>query len=160
PTPGRAGPGPFRPGFPVARFPRLSVGQRQCADRAVAVGVPRRARRRRPSRGARRHRDGAPSWIVAGERGAVTGPATRGGDRAAGHPHLGAVPTYRQVFAIAEFRALVAVNAIAVADGTLRMLALSVLVYRETGSPLLAAIAYLGGFLPQAIGSTVLMSLA
>jgi MFS family permease len=68
--------------------------------------------------------------------------------------------TYREVFALREFRALFTTSAISVAGGTMKMLALSALVYAHTGSPLLAAIAYLGGFLPQAVGALTLLSLA
>ena len=37
---------------------------------------------------------------------------------------------------------------------------MSALVYAYTGSPLLSALAYLGGFLPQAVGALTLLSLA
>jgi hypothetical protein len=43
---------------------------------------------------------------------------------------------------------------------TVKMLALSVLIYAATGSPLLAALAYVAGFLPQALGGTFLLSTA
>lgn len=68
--------------------------------------------------------------------------------------------TYREVFAVGEFRTLFAGTTLDVAAGTLAMLGLSTLVYAETGSPFLAALAYLAGFLPQALGSLVLGSLA
>ena len=68
--------------------------------------------------------------------------------------------TYREVFAVAEFRALFAGSAAEVAGGTMTMLALSTLVYAHTGSPFLAAVAYLAGFLPQAAGSLLLGGLA
>ncbi|WP_191837482.1 MFS transporter [Catellatospora chokoriensis] len=70
------------------------------------------------------------------------------------------VTTYREVFADGEFRALFAANAAVVAGMTMQMLALSALVYASTGSPLLAALAYLGGYLPLAIGALTLLSLA
>jgi MFS family permease len=70
------------------------------------------------------------------------------------------VITYRALFALREFRALFASSAISVAGKTMELLALSALVYAYTGSPLLAAIAYLGGFLPQALGALTLLSLA
>jgi MFS family permease len=70
------------------------------------------------------------------------------------------VVTYRQILAVAEFRALFAAFAVSVAAMTIKMLALSALVYAQTGSPLLAAIAFLAGFLPQAAGALTLMSLA
>ena len=43
---------------------------------------------------------------------------------------------------------------------TVQSVALSVLVYGRTGSPLLAAVAYLGGYVPQAIGVAVFSSVA
>jgi len=68
--------------------------------------------------------------------------------------------TYRQVFAVPEFRTLLANFAVFLISETVQMLALSVLVYAHTGSALLAALAYVAGFLPQALGGTVLLSLA
>ncbi|MER6943184.1 MFS transporter [Nonomuraea sp. NPDC000554] len=68
--------------------------------------------------------------------------------------------TYRDVFAVGEFRTLFAGSTAGVAGGTMAMLALSTLVYAHTGSPFLAAMAYLAGFLPQALGSLVLGGLA
>ncbi|MFI6320327.1 MFS transporter [Nonomuraea sp. NPDC050556] len=68
--------------------------------------------------------------------------------------------TYREVFAIGEFRTLFAGTTLSVAGGTMATLGLSTLVYADTGSPFLAAMAYLAGFLPQAFGSVVLGSLA
>ncbi|MFI5935212.1 MFS transporter [Actinoplanes sp. NPDC051494] len=68
--------------------------------------------------------------------------------------------TYRQIFALAEFRAVFATFAVSVGAMTVKMLALSAFVYARTGSPLLSAVAFLVGFLPQAIGALTLMSLA
>jgi MFS family permease len=68
--------------------------------------------------------------------------------------------TYREVLGVAEFRGLFTGNALSVAGLTMQQLALSTLVYARTGSPLLAAVAYLSGFLPQAVGAATLMSLA
>jgi MFS family permease len=68
--------------------------------------------------------------------------------------------TYRDVFAVGEFRTLFAGATAGVAGGTVTMLALSTLVYADTGSPFLAAVAYLAGFLPQALGALVLGGLA
>jgi MFS family permease len=70
------------------------------------------------------------------------------------------VTTYREIFRIREFRTLFAATSTSVAGKTMEMLAVSALVYAHTGSPLLAAIAYLGGFLPMAVGALTLMSLA
>ncbi|WP_063780953.1 MFS transporter [Nonomuraea sp. SBT364] len=68
--------------------------------------------------------------------------------------------TYRDVFAVREFRTLFAGSTIDVAGGTVTMLAVSTLVYAHTGSPFLAAVAYLAGFLPQAVGALTLGWLA
>ncbi len=68
--------------------------------------------------------------------------------------------TFREIFRVGEFRALFAANAASVAGRTMQMLALSSLVYATTGSPLLAALAYLGGLLPQGIGALTLLSWA
>ncbi|WP_203783961.1 MFS transporter [Asanoa ferruginea] len=68
--------------------------------------------------------------------------------------------TYREIFANREFRALFAGNAATVAGKTIQMLALSALVYASTGSPLLSALAFLGGLLPQALGAMTLLAYA
>ncbi|MGW0478139.1 MFS transporter [Nonomuraea sp. NPDC003214] len=68
--------------------------------------------------------------------------------------------TYRDVFAVREFRTLFAGSTLGVAGGTVTMLAVSTLVYAHTGSPFLAAVAYLAGFLPQAVGALTLGRLA
>jgi predicted MFS family arabinose efflux permease len=70
------------------------------------------------------------------------------------------VTTYREIFANREFRALFAGNAATIAGKTIQMLALSALVYAATGSPLLSALAYLGGLLPQALGAMTLLAYA
>jgi MFS family permease len=68
--------------------------------------------------------------------------------------------TYREIFALREFRTLFLGNAFTVAGRTIQMLALSSLVYAATDAPLLAALALLGGLLPQAIGALTLLSFA
>lgn len=68
--------------------------------------------------------------------------------------------TYRDVFAVREFRALFASLGTLIIGDSVRMLALSVLVYADTGSPLLAALAYVSGFLPHALGGSFLLALA
>jgi hypothetical protein len=70
------------------------------------------------------------------------------------------VTTYREIFSNREFRTVLIGNAAVVGGKTMQMLALSALVYATTGSPLLAALAYLGGLLPQALGAMTLLSLA
>jgi hypothetical protein len=67
--------------------------------------------------------------------------------------------TYRQIFAVGEFRALFVGFGVLLVGETVKMLALSVLVYAGTGSPLLAALAYVAGFLPHVLGGTLLLAL-
>ncbi|GIH14101.1 MFS transporter [Rugosimonospora africana] len=68
--------------------------------------------------------------------------------------------TYRQVLAEPRFRLLFATRFVAIAADTLRILALSVLVFAVTGSALLSAVTYGIGFLPQAVGAALLGTLA
>ncbi len=68
--------------------------------------------------------------------------------------------TYREVFAEPVFRVLFTTRTLAIAADTLRIVALSVLVFSTTGSTLLAAITFGIGFLPQIIGGTLLGSLS
>lgn len=68
--------------------------------------------------------------------------------------------SYREVLAEPQFRLLFLTRSLAIAADTLRMVALSMLIFAVTGSPLLAAVAYGAGFLPQAIGGTLLGALA
>ncbi|GAA2692105.1 MFS transporter [Actinoplanes palleronii] len=68
--------------------------------------------------------------------------------------------TYRDVFAVGQFRVLFAGYTLFLIGETVRMLALSVTVYAATGSPLLSALAYAAGFLPYALGGAFLLSFA
>lgn len=68
--------------------------------------------------------------------------------------------TFRDVFAVAEFRALFGGYSVFMIGETVKMLALSVLIYERTGSGLLAALAYVTGFLPHAVGGVFLLALA
>ncbi|MGV9595044.1 MFS transporter [Streptosporangium sandarakinum] len=68
--------------------------------------------------------------------------------------------TYRELFAVAEFRTLFASFALLIAGDQVKALALSALVYARTGSPGLSAAAYMVGFLPYIVGGTFLLSLA
>ncbi|MDX6334935.1 MAG: hypothetical protein QOG05_2275 [Streptosporangiaceae bacterium] len=70
------------------------------------------------------------------------------------------MPNYRDVAAVREFRALFGGRAAACAAGTMTMLAMAVLVYADTCSPLLAALAYLAGSLPQVLAAMTLLALA
>ncbi len=68
--------------------------------------------------------------------------------------------TYRQVFAEPRFRLLFLTRSLAIGADALRILALSTLIFALTGSTLLAAATFGIGFVPQAIGGTLLGALA
>ncbi|MER7502903.1 MFS transporter [Nonomuraea pusilla] len=68
--------------------------------------------------------------------------------------------TYGEVFAVREFRVLFGSFALLVAGDSIKMLALSVLVYARTGSAGLSAAAYMAGWLPYVFGGMFLLSLA
>lgn len=68
--------------------------------------------------------------------------------------------TYRQVLADPIFRLLFLTRGLAIAADSLRILALSVLIYTTTGSPLFGALAFGAGFLPQLLGSTLFGAVA
>jgi len=72
----------------------------------------------------------------------------------------GSRATYASVLADQQFRILFGSRSLAIVADTLRILALSILVYTATGSPLLAAVTYGIGFVPQAVGGLLLGSLA
>jgi MFS family permease len=68
--------------------------------------------------------------------------------------------TFRDVFAIGEFRALWLAYLASVAGDQLALVAVTLLVYDRTRSPLLTALAYSAGFLPWAVGGITLSRLA
>ncbi|WP_395108793.1 MFS transporter [Actinomadura sp. SCN-SB] len=68
--------------------------------------------------------------------------------------------SYREVLAEPRFRVLFGTRSLVIAADTLRMVALSVLVYGRTGSPLLASVAFAAGFAPQVAGGALLGALA
>jgi MFS family permease len=68
--------------------------------------------------------------------------------------------TFRDVFAVSEFRALWAAYVLSLVGDQLARVALSVLVYARTGSPLLTALTYALGFLPWIVGGPLLSGLA
>ncbi|MGW4178642.1 MFS transporter [Streptomyces rubiginosohelvolus] len=67
---------------------------------------------------------------------------------------------YREVFREKDFRALWAGHALLNLGEAMKALALSALVFSQTGSPLLSGIAYVAGLLPQVLGSATLLSFA
>jgi predicted MFS family arabinose efflux permease len=68
--------------------------------------------------------------------------------------------TFRDVFAVREFRALWLSVILSAAGDRLALVALAVMVYERTRSPLLAAVAYAAGYLPWVIGGLFLADLA
>jgi MFS family permease len=68
--------------------------------------------------------------------------------------------TYRSVFAAGEFRVLFAALLMYVLGFEFEILGLSVLIFDQTRSPLLTALAFSMGFAPQVIGGALFTSLA
>lgn len=72
-----------------------------------------------------------------------------------------AAPTgYARVFAVREFRAVFAAHALSLLGLVVSEIALSVLIYDLTGSPLLSALTFALGLLPYLVGGTLLAGLA
>lgn len=67
---------------------------------------------------------------------------------------------YARVFAVREFRAVFAAHLLSLLGIVVSEIALSVLVYDLTGSPLLSALAFALGFLPYVVGGTLLAGIA
>ena len=76
------------------------------------------------------------------------------------HANRGRRTTYGEIFVEPEFRVVLASNLLMLLAETLRILALSVLVFAATDSALLSAVTFGAGFLPQAIGGSCLTALA
>ena len=69
-------------------------------------------------------------------------------------------PSFRDVFAIPEFRALWLSYVLSVGGDRLALVALTLLVYGRTKSPLLAAVTFAAGFVPYLFGGMFLSGLA
>ncbi|QNS04068.1 MFS transporter [Streptomyces xanthii] len=69
-------------------------------------------------------------------------------------------PGYGALFRVAEFRAVFVAHAASLFGVVVAEISLSVLVYRLSGSPLLSALTFALGFLPYAIGGTLLSGIA
>jgi MFS family permease len=74
--------------------------------------------------------------------------------------HAAERATFRDVFAIPEFRALWLAQVLSVAGDQLARVALTILVYDRTGSPLLAAVTFACSMFPSFIGGIALSGLA
>jgi MFS family permease len=68
--------------------------------------------------------------------------------------------TFRSVFAVREFRALWISEVLSVAGDRLALVALTLLVFHHTGSPLLTALTYAAGYVPWVIGGLFLAGVA
>lgn len=68
--------------------------------------------------------------------------------------------TYREVLAVREFRALYAAQITSLLGDQAAKVALSILVFNKSDSPLLAALAYAVGYLPWIVGGPILSPLA
>jgi MFS family permease len=68
--------------------------------------------------------------------------------------------TFRDVFAVSEFRALWFSEVLSVAGDRLALVALTLYVYDRTGSPLYTAATYAAGYIPWVIGGFFLASIA
>ena len=69
-------------------------------------------------------------------------------------------PSYRSVFAVAEFRALWLSYVLSASGDRLALVAMTLLVYARSKSPLLAAITFASGFVPYLFGGFFLSGLA
>ncbi|MEU1482377.1 MFS transporter [Streptomyces sp. NPDC005752] len=89
----------------------------------------------------------APDQDPAPEAGAASAPAPGAGG-------------YRAVLAVREFRAVFAAHLLSLLGVVVSELALTVLVYDLTGSPLLSALTFALGFLPYVVGGTLFAGVA
>ena len=92
----------------------------------------------------------------------MTAPTQAGASRPADRPlpSRTAPTTYRSVFAVGEFRVLFAAMLMYVLGFEFEILGLSVIVFAQTRSPFLTALAFSMGFAPQAVGGALFSSLA
>jgi hypothetical protein len=75
-------------------------------------------------------------------------------------PPAGATVTFREVFADGEFRAIWLAELASIAGDQFARVALTVLVYQRTHSPLLTALTYAASYLPWLVGGLFLSDLA
>src|SRR3954471_8926929 len=90
-------------------------------------------------------------------RGAVSAPAPEG---TASAPADDRQATFRDVFAVREFRPLFGTFLLSTAGDELARVALTVLVYQRTASPLLSALTFAIGRLPWLLGGPLLSAVA
>ena len=78
----------------------------------------------------------------------------------ASRPERAPRTTYRSVFAVREFRVLFAAQLMYVLGFEFELLGMSVLIFAQTGSAFLTALAFSMGFAPQAVGGALFAALA
>ena len=100
--------------------------------------------------------DNAPGVPPAGVLSADGGGTQHGRHRRAPEKQA----SYREVFAIREFRGLWVAQVMSYAGDQFAQVAIAILVYRRTGSPLLTALAYALTYLPPIAGGPLLSALA
>ena len=67
--------------------------------------------------------------------------------------------TYREIFAVGEFRVIFGTQCLVMASVSIGSLALGTITYSATASPVLTALAMFGGPLVQLVGSRFLLAL-
>ncbi|MFF9508894.1 MFS transporter [Streptomyces sp. NPDC014724] len=103
----------------------------------------------------------APSPAPSPERADAIDPSPSPALRApASVPDTGTPRGYRAVFGVREFRAVFAAHLLSLLGVVVSELALTVLVYDLTGSPLLSALTFALGFLPYLVGGTLFAGVA
>ncbi|MBO1336260.1 MFS transporter [Streptomyces sp. VRA16 Mangrove soil] len=80
--------------------------------------------------------------------------------RAAAEPAAAERPRYTDLFRVSEFRAVFLAHAASLFGVVVAEISLSVLIYRLSGSPLLSALTFSLGFMPYAVGGTLLSGIA
>jgi predicted MFS family arabinose efflux permease len=101
-------------------------------------------------------------WVT-GRAACVASLAAQAGaenERVAVSPHTARRPSFREVFANPEFRALWVSYVLSMGGDRLALVALTLLVYDRSKSPLLAAITFAAGFVPYLFGGMFLSGLA
>ncbi|MEU9699800.1 MFS transporter, partial [Streptomyces sp. NPDC047981] len=100
-----------------------------------------------------------PGPAAPGPARAAAGAVEPGADSAA-EPRVARTPGYRAVFAVAEFRVVFGAHLLSLLGVVVSEIALTVLVYELTRSPLLSALTFALGFLPYLLGGTLLAGVA
>ena len=138
---------------------RLPAADRAHDERRPVAGRPRTADAAEGAvrRGGHPHAGPRARERPCGEGGgAVTAQSSEGA--VTGAPERPA--TFREVFAVREFRPLFGTYLLSTAGDELARVALTVLVYQRTASPLLSALTFAIGHLPWLLGGPVLSTLA